>query len=274
MEGNLFSNPKLLNFPKVVDLGIISTNSRDRRNAIEVLLSECCPKWLILEKFLFPCVADYLVVDKILRERGVKSWVNCVRRTYPRFDQVKEFISVGSPIRYEVSGKGWQMASNLIHHLDEFAGLCDCFDLEVSSEALSWPPEQNKRPGYWEFHGKVFAATKRGDLFVARCESGDAPSGILGDRLIEISSGDRKATILQSKPEMTWQIGEQIQVEPYPMPFQSETTWSLLEDLCETGNCALPTYTEAMQLHLAVLREFQRHAEECSKSVHSYIPIT
>ena len=77
-------------FDEPVELAIIATKADVRRNVTEELVSNSKVKYLILEKVVFQSVADFKAVMSLLKENSIKAWVNCSRRMFLIFRELKK----------------------------------------------------------------------------------------------------------------------------------------------------------------------------------------
>ena len=68
--------------PEAIDLVIIATNAKVRRDIIKNLIDKSSIKYLILEKVVFQRSNDFNLIKNLLNEKNVKTWVNCARRSF------------------------------------------------------------------------------------------------------------------------------------------------------------------------------------------------
>ena len=142
--------------PLAVDAAVIATGSLARRKVTEQLLAHASVKYLILEKVLFPCIEDYHAVGQLLVEKGVTAWVNCVRRSWPYMQTLKDRIGGKTPVTMSVEGNMWGIACNTIHYLDTLAWFTECdAPIEFDIGGLDDDVIDSKRSGYVEFTGEL-----------------------------------------------------------------------------------------------------------------------
>jgi|KBSMisStandDraft_5_1062788.scaffolds.fasta_scaffold271603_2 predicted dehydrogenase len=239
----------------VPDVAIVATHARQRAGTVADLV-RMGARQLLLEKVLFNRMADYDLTDRLFGEHAVRVWVNCARRAYPRMGNLVDLFG-GRPVNYSVSGAGWGLATNVIHHLDEFALLCGSSDLVVSAKSLLPGAYPAKRPGHVEFFGTLRATAANGSQFVATCTGGS--EAIPGDRVVTIEADGRSATIRQAAQTMTVREGSPERTEPYPISLQSEATAAHINSILDGGAPELPDYATAAKLHRAMLTAFIGH---------------
>ena len=151
-------------FDEPVELAIIATNADVRRNVIEELVSNSRVKYLILEKVVFQSVADFKVVMSLLKKNNIKVWVNCSRRMFPFFRELKKRTVNAPQVSLTVVGSHWGMGCNTIHMLDLLAFLTEQTKFEVDASNLDQQVYETKRKGFIEFGGELKAESKRGDI--------------------------------------------------------------------------------------------------------------
>jgi predicted dehydrogenase len=237
------------------DVTIVATTSRHRRAAIGALVARGARR-LILEKVLFPRLDDYDAVATMLSESKADAWVNCARRAYPRARDLVALFG-GRSLTYRVAGSGWGLASNLIHHLDEFAMLCGSADIAVTAADLRHAEAQSKRPGYLELFGHVRASAPDGSTFHAACMEGRA--AMAGDRVVNIDADELRVTLRQAEQTMTIRQNGNARVEPWPVPLQSELTAAYVTAILEGGVPNLPDCATSAKLHRPMLAAFMEH---------------
>lgn len=245
-DGDVRFETAMESLPGELDIAIVATRSDVRLSAIERLLTNCRPRFLILEKFLFPKLADYATAEACIGEAGVTAFVNCPRRLFPGYRALKQ--EAAGPVRFSVTGGNWGLACNSIHFLDLLNFLAPSENYEVRS-TLSQPFEA-KRSGFVEFFGRIDVSDASGNrLELVCCEK---PSGF--GIVAEDRSGRRWSIdeVDQSK------INDVGQAESFPVPLQSDMTAGVIMDLLNTGACGLTPYCVSMRLHQVLLREFLR----------------
>ena len=119
-----------------VALAIIATNADVRRNVIEELVSNSRVKYLILEKVVFQSVAHFEAVIPLLKEKGIQAWVNCSRRMFPFFRELKKRTVNAPQISLTVEGSHWGLGCNTIHMLDLLAFLTEQTKFEFDTSSL------------------------------------------------------------------------------------------------------------------------------------------
>ncbi len=251
------------------DLAIIATNARERMPAVQKLCTLGCPA-LIIEKVLFTRREDYALAGEAIRSAGTNAWVNCSRRTAPRFHRLQELLA-GRPISYRVDGYNWGLACNVIHHLDEWLALTPGSTLELSGR---FEPElvPSRRDGYYDVTGTISGIAGDSSFF-ARSALGKS-DGPPGDRAISIDCEDLSLRIGQASQKMEVRVrGQLVSTESYPTAMQSEATAWHIATILAGGEPPLPRFEESARLHLAMLDVLMPHFQSIDSSL-TECPIT
>ncbi len=231
------------------DVVIVATNSIIRSSVIKELLSHTKVKCLILEKFLFTKLEEYDEVSKLIKINNTSTWVNCPRRMFSFYKKLKSIIS--TPIDMVVSGNNWGLGSNAIHFIDIFSYLCNAKNVAVNVDELNNEVYESKRPGYLEFNGTMKIKNGENKLTI-HCLEGEL---LLPE--ITINTPTQKFIIKESgSPSMKTMIKPNDALwieESITVPFQSQLTNIIIEDLITKGTCDLTPYEESSLLHISLL---------------------
>ena len=258
-------NQNIEALPQNLDLVIIATSSKPRASIIKALLAHSSVSYLVLEKFLFTRLQDYDDIEILLKEKGVKCWVNCPRRMWPSYEAIKKLVVPEKPVTIEYSDQDWGMCCNSVHLIDIWMCLAgDCpFDVDMS--AIEPRVMESKRSGYIELFGKEVFRSSNGDVLVQTClheYSGNTDVIIRNDNnvfIVNESSG-------------VWSInGNEHQTKT---PYQSGLTGILTDKILTTGDCRLTPYSISAQYHKPYLRavmDFINKLQDCDSD---FCPIT
>lgn len=255
----------------VLDAVVVATNS-DVRCAVAIqLLSVKKVKNLILEKVLFQKEAEYHQVAKMLEETGTRCWVNHPRRMFPFYQELKTKLAGAAQIDFSVSGGGWGLACNGLHFLDVFEYLSSAAVTKIDNGYLDKKILETSRKGYIELSGKLLGTVEK-NTFSVNCFELASPLliTITSDALnIQIDESAGWYKIAERSDE--WRS---IVKEEKIVYYQSELTDKLLEDVLTAGKSILPTYEEAMQLHLKFIATLMDHINGFSETKFDHCPIT
>lgn len=227
------------------DIAVIATNSLARRVAVEQLAARTTIKYLILEKFLFPALEDYDAIGELLRSNEISAWVNCPRRMFDNYKEIKKQMTQTSVI--SISGSLWGLGCNGIHMLDLVAFLTGEQDMKLNADMVDTKIIESKRAGYIEFTGKItgHTASKRHNFTIASYGDANTPF------VIYIQTGEKNFVIFEGTKKLLLINGASGASEEKVMSiaYQSQLTNRVVEQLANNGNCELTPYHESASLH-------------------------
>lgn len=271
-ELRIIDNLDSSSFHGHADVAIIATSAAVRRDVIENLLNRIEVPFLILEKVLFQRLSDIDDVESLLTKNCCKAWVNCARRLFPYSQDLKKLFS-GDVLSISAQGGNWGLACNGIHLFDFLAFLSgvsspDGWNIDFLDNAIY----ESKRSGYKEFGGRIGFRLQGGhEVIMKDDKSSGAPL------IIDIVGRRARATIIESdtlmllsRQENGWKM-EHIKIH---VPYQSELTNKVVEEIVTQGSCGLTEYGESARLHKAYLDAFLEHMGKVTGVSHDVCPIT
>lgn len=259
------------NISNEFDLAIIATSSNIRRQVIENLLSKATVKYLILEKILFQNKKDYIFIEKLLKKHVKKTWINFSMRTMPFYFDLKKKLKDTS-VQLNVSGSDYGLVTNAVHYIDYLAFLTNCYDFTVETSGLEKKIIESKRPGFLELNGTLKINFKNGSFASIICyPDNNAPVivEILSKNYRCISKeSEKKAWICESLNNWKWTETNS------NLPYQSEMTNIVAEDIFKSSVCDLATYEQASKLHLTLLEGLLKFINKISSKKYTLYPFT
>jgi len=254
-----------------LDLVIIATNADVRFKLVIELLENKKVQNLVLEKVLFQKIEEYREIEKLLKKTNTKCWVNHPRRMFPFYRNLKEKLAASKNMNFSVSGGVWGLGCNGLHFLDCFSYLSSQKEIALDSTFLDKQLYETKRAGFNEFN-EMINGTLSNHTFSMNCFAGGISPiqfNIISDELnILIDETNGWYRISQKTNNWKPEIKEEKIIY-----FQSELTNILLNDIFDE-NCTLPTYTEAMALHINYLNMLIEHINSFSQTKYTFCPIT
>jgi predicted dehydrogenase len=255
--------------PDEIDLVFIATTANVRRKIIENLLTICSVKYLILEKVVFQKSKDFIHIQNLLIKKGVNAWVNCTRRSYPFYKKIKNELVDGN-ISIKVMGNDWGLACNGIHMIDLLAFLTGQNDFMFNTSEIDKIIVDSKRIGFMELKGMLKIQTSQGDTLV------------LNDRdkyvenfEISISNDSIQFKIYEGYGLIVKHTSDnKTYEEKIEIPFQSELTGYLVDQILDTGESDLTPYVECMKYHIPMLDAFNDHISTVTGKMVTECPIT
>jgi len=254
-----------------LDLAIIATNSNVRAKVIKELLQTKKIKYFILEKVLFQILNEYDEISELLKKSGSLAFVNCPRRMFDFYQDLKTSLDMNNPIQMEVIGNNWGLACNSIHFID-------LFNFITGDNITTWQNNlddgytDSKRDGYKEFNGNLFGRTSKGNSLSLTCYNTGAPNAS-----IRISNQNKRFVIEESFGK-AWKSGfikewsmEEVQ---FSLSYQSKLTHISAKQLFETGNCMLTPFNISSSLHIPLIQTLLDHYNKYIDIKTEICPIT
>jgi hypothetical protein len=266
---------------QTVDVAIIATSSEHRFLVLNALLNHVKVNYLILEKFLFQKASQYKEAKELLLKYHVKTWVNCPRRMWRLYKDLKKDL-VNLQIReFTLIGSDWSLATSSVHILDLIAFLTGCseynlLDLDLGNKFVPayssvTGPRDSK---YVEFYGAIRGKFVNGTNFTFNClEDIQIPFQIdirLDDKNIHIFEEHGKLVVMKIDKNGTISNSE----FPFSCPYQSDLTQLVVENLIHSGECDLTSFDESVSLHLPILFHFQSYLSSLQQNKVEFLPIT
>jgi len=257
--------------PPQLDLAIIATGSISRAVVVTKLLDTLSVRNIVLEKFLFPAVNEYYEIQETFKEKSVNAWVNCPRRMFSYYKDLKNELSNAKQIKFDVIGRSWGLACNSIHFIDVLSFLLSEQSYNISTSCLDREILESKRKGYIELSGSIngeFSPEKTFSLISLR--------GDYEPPQISITTEQFEFDIYESLGEMSKRSLTTMDTkkDKINMPFQSELTTILAEQILIKGTCDLPTYEESSSLHLKFLIPILNFYNSITGKTNERCPIT
>lgn len=262
-KGKISFHSSISELEKELEVVIIATSSKIRRAVIEQVVAHSTVNFLILEKFLFINKADYISIGQLLNEKRITAWVNCPRRMMTFYKELQKELK--GPIDFTATGNAWGLGCNGIHLLDLFAFLSNNKEIHLSNDLINDKVLDSKRKGYIEFTGTIKGSAE-GSSFVITSHEGEIASPLQ----INITTSTAKYNIQEgatakvqiSKEKNHWVLEE----KSFVMPFQSQLTNIVVDDILETGNCTLTSYNESAHLHVLFLDNLLEHLRKVNNN--------
>ena len=255
-----------------LELVIVATNSDVRREVIEKLLLLKKVRYVILEKVLFQKIKDFAIVNNLLEQNNVKAWVNCSFRTIYFYKQLRTKFKKAKRVDYRVSSSNLGIGCNSIHYLDLFTFLTGQNIFTLFSDQLDSKIIKSKRPGFIEFTGTLYGKSLEGsNIAITSYLKGDAPLIIsISSEIINclIREDEGKAWISEKANNWAW---EEIS---FTIPYQSQRTNLVVQDILDTGKCDLTKYEESWKIHIPLLKSLIFYLQKQKMEEIDLCPIT
>jgi len=274
IDNNTVSYSKSLNdisCNNTIDIVIIATASNVRANVTRDLLDKFEVKTIVFEKILFQKREDYSIILELLKSKNVKSYVNCPMRMMSFYKEIQSSFK-GTKFTYMVSGSQYGLVTNLIHYIDHMAFLNQSIDYTCNADLLENNIFESKRKGFYELNGTFNVNFKNGTQGIFTCESkGNLPGVVQAfNENVHFISRESEGKVLISRIENDWKWEE---IE-FNIPYQSELTAILVEDILMNDSCSLPSYEESVKLHLPYLDSILELINSKTQNKFDHYPFT
>ena len=256
---------------KEIDLCIIATSANVRFSVLQNLIKNTKVNNLLLEKILFQSIDDYFRARDIIEKHTINTWVNCPRRMYNVYGEIKKLLSGDTKLSYTLTGGDWGLGCNAIHFIDLLAYLTGSEISAIDNTGLDNVIKESKRSGFIEFTGTLHATFENGSVLRMESMSGSSEPIMFtietSKYILTISEKDR---IMKLKDKKT----EECKTVLFDVPYQSNLTNIVAEELLLTGKCHLTTFNESMRLHLPLIKSLLGYYNSVNGSTSCVLPIT
>lgn len=261
--------------PDSVDVAIVATTSKVRFGATYDLLANRRVRYLILEKVLFPRLAEYTAMKRLIQDSGeLKVWVNHPRRMLRHYQEVRRDLgSVSGNLVVHVVGANWGLGCNGLHFIDLVAFLTGSKLDYLDANQVDNKVEKSKRSGYYEFSGTLRGRMMDGTIFsITSFNAETYPISVSIEapccRWLVMEGGTPAAfrfaatNLFKAEPRIV------------DLQYQSNLTTSIVESLVEFGACDLPTYEGVWQTHQQFVALFLDKYNQITSDQREVCPIT
>ena len=230
-------------------------------------------RFKLIEKCILKFKIDNLILEKVLENnidelkkfeglRLKNCWVNTFLRTLKIFRDIKNLEN--KYIRMEVKGGNWGLLCNAIHYIDLVSWLIDKEPEEILTKKLSQNLIKSKRKGFVEIYGKLKV---KYDVFTELeliCDNSNKDLEIL----FESNIIKFKYNLINGKFESVNKEGL------YKIPYQSEMSKDLIENILIKNYCNLTEIDESIKLHQIFISKIVNFSNSIKAENLNYIPIT
>ena len=258
--------------PRELDYVIVATSADVRLGVVQRLLERASVRRLLLEKVLFQNIGDYELARALLAEHAVMCWVNCTRRAYPIYSDIREFFAA-DPIRhFQVRGGGWGLGCNSVHFLDLLGMLTDDVPEQLSARDLDPTLIPSKRKDFFEFTGTLRGRYRRGtEVEITSLANSSA-------RRLQTFRSERRVCMVDETAGCAFFLATDSTAlwerKDFRMPLTSELATPLAAQILTHDACALPTFEQSVAYHLPLVDTLGRHAAAFLGTSPEFCPIT
>jgi predicted dehydrogenase len=255
-----------------INLCVISTNADVRFQVFQEVASKKNVSNIIFEKIVFQSDQHFKKARRLSLQKDISCWVNCPRRMFPIYNQIKEIMAGDNKINLQISGGDWGLACNAIHFIDLLAFLSQNTSFKLGITGLDPKVWKSKREGFIEVTGKLTGTFSNGSHIEF-----ESIAGSKEPIRVSINNSQAKAVLDEgrgvakiSRREKTWNQ----EIKEFKFPFQSELTHIAVKEILESGNCKLTEFNESSILHRPLLEAIKTHVETVEQRKYDCCPIT
>jgi predicted dehydrogenase len=254
-----------------IDICIIATTANHRFEIIKKITNISKIKNLILEKILFQNQVEYELTEKLLKEHNINCWVNCPRRMFSIYKDLRQKITNKDKITFTLIGGDWGLACNAIHFIDLVCFLSDDYIFKLDTTGLL-DIFESKRVGFYEVSGSLKATFSNGSeifLHSRRHSNANIKMQILSNSYfweIDEFNGELSTTDLLGSLKLI--------KSKFVIPFQSQITNIICEEILLKNECPLPSYSISRIEHQQIINPLIDFFKKKSINCENGCPIT
>ena len=253
-----------------IDLAIVATTANSRLPILKKIIYNGVRN-IVLEKIVFNSLKD--IDDGIIlhsKEKSTKIWVNCPRRLYPIYNELKNNIKGSVFKSFSVKGNNFGMGCNGIHFIDLLAFLIDESKYKLSSGKIT-NLEESKRASYVELFGIMDGYFESGCRVELECCNNSKSS----EYEIKLEMDDGYLHIQELSGHAVLKKGDLSRTFDFKMPFQSELTGPMVDQILQEGSCGLTKFEESMILHRPFIEaSYNSYAKSFGGNEKKSVPLT
>ena len=256
---------------KKFDLVIISTNSDIRFKVLQDIFDHSYAQYVILEKVLFQNIKDLKKARRIIEKHKSSAWVNCPRRKWDSYKEVKEILFDKEVLNFTLEGGKWGMSSNAIHFLDLFEWLSSSKIDSIDISKLDSKIMKSKREGYVELSGIISGELKNSFKFKL---ISDISEENLPPKL-RIFGNDINILISETNNHISIKKNDGNEEKKFfEICFQSDLSGIILDEILSDGDSELTNFEDSYFQHEILLNSFTEHISKVTKKNIENCPIT
>lgn len=259
---------------KSFEVAILATNADVRFDITKSMIENFQIKSYVFEKVVFQSENQFQEINELFTGGNSNRYVNCPRRMWPSYNNLKNIIKDQGKIELTVTGTEWGMACNSIHFIDLLAFLTDENDFQIVQSNLDNQIYESKRPGFIEFNGEIQLRTANGSVLNIKCNPKSNPDEKPSQQIF-LKYGDNTIEIRESGQAIDfYSEGKRVKTEDFNIHFQSGLSNIFVDELIVNKICELTTLQESSKYHLILFNVFrEKYLQLIGKKLEE-IPIT
>lgn len=255
-----------------INLCVIATNADVRFQVFQEFASKKNVSNIIFEKIVFQSDQHFKKARRLSLQKDISCWVNCPRRMFPIYNQIKEIMAGDHKINLQVSGGDWGLACNAMHFIDLLAFLSQSTSFKLGISGLDPKVWQSKREGFIEVTGKLTGTFSNGSRIEFKSIAGsEEPIRVsINNSQVKTVLDEGRGVAKIFRRENNWNE----EIVEFKFPFQSDLTHLAAKEIIESGACKLTGFNESSLLHQPFLGAIKKHIETIEYRKYDCCPIT
>lgn len=247
------------------DLAIIATTAAERPSVVKKIIGHFNVNYWVLEKVLaqnMQGIDDFQCIS----QKNSLAWVNHPRRMVPWHSNIRAQIQSWKTLQLKVVGGPWGLACNATHFFDFVEWVSGEKLVDVITDRLDsrWSPA--KRLGHFEVFGTLEGRFSKGSV-VFLDSSRDGPPFYQ----YELTDGKTRWLVNEEAGLAQCSNGEKIKGR---LPYQSEMTGPLVDEILATGGCQLTSLKTSVATHRVYIQAMLQHWRDHHNPQATFVPIT
>ena len=260
-KNNVSLVKRIADLPRIkFDFALFSMTAKGRREMYDELVNHTKIDNILFEKVLFQKLDDYNHVLKDLEKRKINAWVNCARRQMDFYRNLQKRLENSKYMEIHISGGEWGIECNIINMLDMIAFISKDKYIKIDKAEFLPLIKESKRPGYKEVYGVILGSGEFLNSFSISC----IPDCKVPEVIEIITENERLVVREDLKKIFCFNEDNHYQEkeECIEIPYVSQMTQFVMEDIIESGTCRLTPFDESVSLHLMMLEPLMSFFEK------------
>jgi hypothetical protein len=249
--------------PKDIFISVVATNADCRREILDYLFHNTECEYYLIEKVLFQRIEDYHHIKTLFSNSDKKAWVNCPRRMWKFYKNLKVEMGNDQLLHLSVVGSNWGFASNSIHFFDLGSFLTGINSYQVNSLFLSSEAIETKRKGFYDFFGNLSGSYENGTSISITSLKGEQIPFILNLHFTNTVYVIRDWEGIYYKSEFK----KEFEKNKFEVEFQSSLTNLLVDEIIKSNSCSLTPLNDSIDLHLAFIKELENQLKSRDQKI-------
>jgi len=255
-----------------LDLCIIATNSDVRFRVFQELVSKKNIPSIVFEKVSFQSNQQFEDARELVIKNKISCWVNCPRRMFPIYKELKKLFEGRGAIKFQVRGGDFGLACNGIHFIDLLSFFANDSKCRFDISGLDQDILPSKRKGFIEITGNLKGTYAGGSQIELEAIKGsDKPIEIIMENQhlkVVINENQGLAKIFEKENNFKEKIFN------FKVILQSELTHLAARQILDEGACGLTDFNESFDLQQSFLSAVIKHVENVKQQKYVCCAIT